>query len=144
NPPQELLDARTAYGDAQRGPAQQYKPDELHKAKVALDQAEQSFRDNGAGEKTQTLAYVAERRSQEAAAQGATAQAAPQRAQRQAAYYQMTGIALKDAQSQLAATRTQLAASEQARREAEAQAREAMDKLAAASVPVKEDTRGMV
>jgi outer membrane protein OmpA-like peptidoglycan-associated protein len=144
NPPQELVDARTAYNDAEHGPAQQYKPDELRKAKVALDLAEISLKDNGAGEKTQTLSYVAERRAQEAAAQGATAQALAQLAQTQAAYYQATGMALKDAQSQLANAQKQLAASELARREAEAQAREAMDKLAAASVPVKEEARGIV
>jgi outer membrane protein OmpA-like peptidoglycan-associated protein len=144
NPPPELVDARTAYNNAEHGPAQQYKPDELRKAKVALDLAEISLKDNGAGEETQTLAYVAERRAQEASAQGATAQALAQLAQTQTAYYQATGMALKDAQSQLAAAQKQLAASEMARKEAEAQAHEAMDKLAAAAVPVKEEARGIV
>jgi hypothetical protein len=38
--PQDLLDARSAYQRAQSGPATQYKPDQLHEAKVALDKAE--------------------------------------------------------------------------------------------------------
>jgi outer membrane protein OmpA-like peptidoglycan-associated protein len=143
-PPPELLEARSAYTEADIGPAQKYKPEELHKAKVALDKAEQSYRDNGAGEKTQTLAYVAERLAQQAGAEGATASAMDQMAQTQAAYYKATGVALEAAQGQLAATRQQLAATEQARRDAEAKAKQAMDALAAASVPVKEEPRGLV
>jgi outer membrane protein OmpA-like peptidoglycan-associated protein len=143
-PPPELVAARGAYTDAETGPAQKYKPDELHKAKVTLDQAEQSFRDNGAAEKTKDLAYVAQRQAQQAAAEGGTALALDQTAQTQAAYYKATGVALEVAQGQLNATRQQLAASEQARIDAEAKAKEAMDKLAAASVPVKQEARGVV
>ncbi len=144
NPPPELIAARSAYTQAESGPASKYKPEELHKAKVTLDQAEQSLRDNGAGDKTQTLAYVAERQAQQASAEGATALSMDQLAQTQTAYYKATGVALEAAQGELSATRQQLAASEQARRDAEAKAKDAMDKLAAASVPVKEDTRGVI
>jgi outer membrane protein OmpA-like peptidoglycan-associated protein len=144
NPPAELLDARTAYSSAATGPAQKYKPDELQKAKVALDEAEQSFRDNGSGQNTQDLAYVAERRAQQAAADGATALAMDDLAKTQAAYYQATGVALDAARGELSATRQQLVASEQARRDAEAKAKEALDKLAAESVAVKQETRGLV
>ena len=42
--PQELLDARAAFLRAQAGPASQYKPDQVHEAKDALDKAEQSVR----------------------------------------------------------------------------------------------------
>jgi outer membrane protein OmpA-like peptidoglycan-associated protein len=144
NPPVELIQARAAYADAANGPAQKYKPEELHKAKVSLDQAEQSLRDNGAGEKTQTLAYVAERSAQTASAEGATAMAQAQIAQTRADYYKATGVALEATQGQLAATQQALAASELARKNLEAQAKEAMDKLAAAKVPVKEEPRGVV
>ena len=142
--PPELVSARGAYTDAEMGPAQKYKPDELHKAKVTLDQAEQSFRDSGDSAKTKDLAYVAQRQAQQAAAEGGTALAMAQTAQTQADYYKATGVALAAAQGQLTATREQLAASEQARLDAEAKVKEAMDKLAAASVPVKEEPRGVV
>jgi outer membrane protein OmpA-like peptidoglycan-associated protein len=144
NPPPELVNARTAYANAEAGPAQKYKPEELRKAKVALDQAEQSFHDHGAGERTQDLAYVAERRAQEANSEGNMAVAMDQMAQTQAAYFKATGVALEAAQGELTATKQQLAASEQARKDAEAKAKEAMAALAAASVPVKQETRGLV
>src|SRR6187455_1617607 len=62
--PQELMDARSAYQHAQTGPASQYKPDQVHEAKVALDKAEQSFVDDPGDQKVKDLSYVAQRKSQ--------------------------------------------------------------------------------
>jgi outer membrane protein OmpA-like peptidoglycan-associated protein len=71
--PNELVNARSAYQQASQGPAAQLVPAELHKANVALDLAEQSFRKDPDSAKTKDLAYVAQRKSEQAAALGAMA-----------------------------------------------------------------------
>src|SRR6185503_16933918 len=75
--PQELSDARSAYLRAQTpgGPAAQFKPDQVHEAKVALDKAEQSFLDDPKEQKTRDLAYVAQRKAELAEASGVSQQA---------------------------------------------------------------------
>ncbi len=73
--PKELVDARSAYKQASEGPAQQYVPAELHKASEALNLAEQSFKKDPDSYKTKNLAYVAQRKSEQAAALGSTASA---------------------------------------------------------------------
>src|SRR5687768_13322937 len=60
--PQDLSNARAAYLRAQSGPAAQYKPDQVHEGKVALDKAEMSYLDDPADQKTKDLAYVAHRK----------------------------------------------------------------------------------
>ena len=71
--PSELVNARSAYQVASQGPAQQLAPAELHKAQEALYQAEQSFLAEPNSFKTKDLAYVAERKSQQADALGSIA-----------------------------------------------------------------------
>jgi outer membrane protein OmpA-like peptidoglycan-associated protein len=71
--PQELANARQAYRQASAGPVAQLAPAELHKAKLALDQAESSFKDDPTSSKTRDLAYVAERKAMNAAALGSIA-----------------------------------------------------------------------
>ena len=71
--PNELVNARSAYRQASAGPAAQLVPAELHKASVALDQAEESFQKDPDSQKTKDLAYVAQRKSEQAAALGAIA-----------------------------------------------------------------------
>ncbi|HTP29133.1 MAG TPA: DUF4398 domain-containing protein, partial [Anaeromyxobacteraceae bacterium] len=73
-PPPELSDARNSYARAEQGPAQKYKPDQLHEAQVSLDQAEKNFKEHGADERTKTLAYVASRKARLADVNGATEQ----------------------------------------------------------------------
>jgi len=68
-PPKELVDARTAYQRAQAGQAAQLDPAHLHEAKVALDNAEQSFQNDPSSDRTRDLSYVAERKSELAEAQ---------------------------------------------------------------------------
>src|SRR5579862_1793025 len=75
NPPQELVDARASYNAAEQGAATRYKPDKLHEARVALDQAEQSFKDDPGSDTTKNLAYVARRKAQLAESEGETARA---------------------------------------------------------------------
>src|SRR5450631_2309846 len=71
--PTELVNARSAYQLASEGPAQQLAPAELHKAQDALNLAEQSFRKEPDSYKTKDLAYVAQRKSEQAGALGSIA-----------------------------------------------------------------------
>jgi len=73
--PKELVNARSAYQLASEGPAQQLVPAELHKAHEALNQAEQSFLKDPDSYKTKDLAYVAQRKSEQAGALGSLAAA---------------------------------------------------------------------
>ncbi len=72
-PPKELVNARSAYQLAAQGPAQQLVPAELHKAHEALELAEQSFQNDPDSFKTKDLAYVAQRKSEQAGALGSIA-----------------------------------------------------------------------
>src|SRR6187549_3079819 len=69
-PPQELVDARSAYAEAAKGPAADLAPAQLDTAKQSLDGAQKSFDDDGASQKTKDLAYVAQRSAEIAAAEG--------------------------------------------------------------------------
>jgi len=71
--PNELVNARSAYQQVSQGPAQQLVPAELHKAREALNQAELSFQDDPSSQKTKDLAYVAQRKAEQAEALGAMA-----------------------------------------------------------------------
>lgn len=156
--PQELLDARSAYQHAQAGPAIQYKPDQVHEAKVALDIAEQSYVDDPSDQKTKDLAYVAQRRSQLAEANAANAQALSVKGQAENDAKLATKGQLAQARGQLAVAGQQLGAAGQAlagsqqqletekkaHAEADKRAKEAMDRLAASIGAVKQESRGMV
>jgi outer membrane protein OmpA-like peptidoglycan-associated protein len=72
-PPNELVNARSAYRIASEGPAEQLAPVELHKAQEALKLAEESFLKEPDSYKTKDLAYVAQRKSEKAGALGAMA-----------------------------------------------------------------------
>jgi len=71
--PSELVNARSAYQTASDGPAQKLAPAELHKAHEALNLAEQSFQKEPDSYKTKDLAYVAQRKSEQAGALGSIA-----------------------------------------------------------------------
>ena len=66
--PQQLTDAREAYRRASTGPAAQRTPAEVHKAAVALRDAEESFIREPKSYQTRDLAYIAQRKSEEAEA----------------------------------------------------------------------------
>jgi Outer membrane protein and related peptidoglycan-associated (lipo)proteins len=72
-PPNELVNARSAYRIASEGPAAQLAPVELHKAQEALNLAEQSFLKESDSYKTKDLAYTAQRKAEKAGAVGALA-----------------------------------------------------------------------
>lgn len=156
--PQELLDARSAYQHAQAGQAVQYKPDQVHEAKVALDKAEQSFVDDPADQKTKDLAYIAQRRSQLAEANAANSQAQLAKGQAENDTKQVTkgqlaqtrgqlaiaGQQLGAAGQALAGSQQQLEAEKKARADADKRAKDALDRLAASIGAVKQEPRGMV
>ena len=160
----ELVDARVAYADAATGPAATLVPADLHKAQVALEEAEAAFRDDPRGYHAKDLAYVAQRKAELAEALAAqageektTAAANSQYQTTQDAIMLNTKSDLAASQSDLAATRTdlaytqdaaattaaQLSTSEKARTLAEARASEAMAALAKMSA-VREESRGLV
>ena len=168
--PVELTNARVAYNRASSGPASQYTPSDLHKARVALDNAERSFIDEQGSQRTIDLAYVAERTAQTAEALAAGEIAKKQSSDAKEAYGAEQGVMVKQAQGALVKSREQLAEADQARVRQEQQvvtersARQESDKKAEASeqravdadqktkdvsdamakLAAKDDARGMV
>jgi outer membrane protein OmpA-like peptidoglycan-associated protein len=179
NPPQELVDARASYSAAEQGPAKTYKMDQLHEARTELDQAEAAFKDDPDAENTKTMAYLANRKAQLAAVEGATAEAIDQTNQTNGEASRTQAAGLRRAQGELSNTRQALVNQAQAldsqtaalqsetdarlradartqdadartqdadarAKRAEAMTKDALDKLALASVPVKQEARGLV
>lgn len=151
-PPPELLDARSAYIRAEGGPAAQLKPDSLHEAKVALDQAERAYADDPGAYRTKDMAYLAVRRAELAEVQARDAKAAQDKAR---AEQELTGLTqsqlsqtrqqLASASERLSGTQQQLANEKTMRESAEKRAKEAIDKLAASAAgSVKQESRGTV
>lgn len=113
--PKELVNARSAYQVASEGPAQQLVPAELHKAHEALNQAEESFKKDSDSNKTKDLAYVAQRKSEQAGALGsmAVAKASKDRAdadfqKKQAEIVQQGKQDLSDSEKRAADARAEL------------------------------------
>src|SRR6187402_872771 len=74
-PPQDLVNARSAYARANSGPAAQLSQADMHTAKVQLDAAEASFKDEGDTQNTRDQAYLALRKTEAAEVTARTAQA---------------------------------------------------------------------
>ncbi|HEY3359696.1 MAG TPA: OmpA family protein [Polyangia bacterium] len=124
--PIELANARTAYMRASMGPAAQLAPAEVHKAKAALDQAEQAFGDEPTAQRTRDLAYVAERKAQLAEALAASAGDEKRKAQAQVELQATQSQKMQETKGELSSARRDLAASERGRA-GEAQARVTAD-----------------
>ena len=143
-PPSELTNARFAYQQASEGDAKQLVPAELHKAKESLNLAEQSFKDDSDSQKTKDLAYVAQRKSEQAGKQDlsdAEKQTAEARAEldKQAAVQAGKDQADADYQRQQA----EIAKVKQDLSDAEKRNAAALAELAAIAA-VKEEQRGLV
>jgi len=63
-PPQDLINARTAYDRADKGPAHELNPADLHVAKEQLNAAETSFTNDGDTQGTRDQAYLAVRKAE--------------------------------------------------------------------------------
>ena len=143
--PKELVNARSAYQQASQGPAQQLVPAELHKAHEALNQAEQSFQKDPDSHKTKDLAYIAQRKAQQAEALGSIAAAKASKGsadadfqKKQAEIVQQGKQDLTDAEKRAADKQAELekqaavkAAATQAELEKQAAVKAANDKAAA-------------
>jgi outer membrane protein OmpA-like peptidoglycan-associated protein len=149
-PPQDLLNARSAYERASQGPAQQLAPADMHTAKEQLSSAEASFAKDGDTQDTRDAAYLAVRKTELAEVHGRTLAAkqstegvvGAMRAD-QTATVALTAAELGRSKEQLARQGVALQ-DERARREAAdkraAQAAADLAKFAS----VKQEARGMV
>jgi len=113
--PMELANARTAYQRASVGTAAQLAPAEVHKAKSALDEAEQSFVNDPKSQQTKDLAYVAERKAQLAEARGSFAAEEQRKASAQGDLQATRNEMAQKTKSDLSDSRRELAASERGR-----------------------------
>lgn len=156
-PPQDLVQARTAYDRASKGPAATLAPAELDTAKQALMRAEAAFQDEGDDPVTRDLAYIAERKAMAAEAQAGIVQAERDRIAVEKEFKKAQLASLDTAKAQLQAEReakerTKAEAEKtKAQLEAERRAREEAEKRAAAALAslneiakVKEESRGVV
>ena len=156
-PPKDLVQARTAYDRAVRGPATELAPAELDTAKQSLMRAEATFQDEGDSPITRDRAYVAERKAMAAEAQAGIVQAERDRAAVEKDFKKAQMDSLDATKAQLQAARTAgarsqaeaeqtkaaLAAEKAAREAAEKRAQEALDSLRQIA-SVKEESRGVV
>jgi outer membrane protein OmpA-like peptidoglycan-associated protein len=143
-PPQELIAARAAYNQAQKGHAREYSPSSLHNAKVSLDSAERKFDADGPSDIARSQAYIALRKAQLADTDGSTAYYQRELAMRnQQAISEHARSAAKN-RADLEQARQQLAGEEAARQAAEKRADEAIDRLNVAGAQVKHDSRGTI
>jgi len=149
-PPQELVNARTAYDRAGSGPAAQLNPADLHTAKVQLDAAEKKFREDGNTQDTRDQAYLALRKTELAEVVARTKQSnqttkgvvdAMHEDQTDAVAHTSEELALQ--QSQVAAQGAALATQGAQLKDAEKRAAQAAEDLAKFA-SVKQEARGMV
>lgn len=135
-PPQELTNARQAYQQASNGQAAQLVPAELHKAQVALADAEKSFQDDPDSYRTRDLAYIADRKAKMADALAVTVAENASMAKAKKDYEATQAEIMKKSNDQLTIARKAQVDAEKAAADAQAD----LAKLAA----VKEEARGLV
>ncbi|MBA3548772.1 MAG: OmpA family protein [Nannocystis sp.] len=155
--PTELVNARTAYAQAEQGPSKKYTPADLHIAKESLGRAEKAFKDDGDTLLVRDKAYIAQRKSELAQALARiemlklgisadgkeTAMLKDQDAARTKDELANTRDALTAQKTAGAATEKELAAEKQRRADAEARAALATADLARIA-SVKQEERGTV
>jgi outer membrane protein OmpA-like peptidoglycan-associated protein len=141
--PKELADARSAYDRASHGPAVTLAPSDLHKAKTALNSAEQAFLDEPKDQATRDLAYVALRRSQLAEVTASRASEANVREQAEQDLQKAQAQKQIETTGALTAAQASLAASLQKTDEANTRAK-ALEERLAKLADVKEDARGTI
>jgi outer membrane protein OmpA-like peptidoglycan-associated protein len=149
-PPKDLVDARTAYAQAQQGPAAKESPADLEDARKALATAEAAYSDNPSDQETADLAYVAQRKILLASARGRAVMLEKQKVAADEQFKSTATAKLDETKAALGAevsrsgmTAAALASEQKARALAEKKTREALDRLAALAA-VKDDARGTV
>jgi outer membrane protein OmpA-like peptidoglycan-associated protein len=149
-PPQELVNARTAYDRASKGPAQQLAPADMHAAKEQLDIAEALLTRDGDTQDTRDLSYLAWRKTELAESVARTLQSNQAKNGVVSAMHADEKNAVARTSAELGRTKTQLTAqgvalqNETSRRlDAEKRAAQAAEDLAKFAT-VKQEPRGMV
>jgi len=156
-PPQDLVNARSAFARANNGPARQSDPADLHAAKEQLDLAEASYSKDGDTQYTRDQAYLAVRKTELAEVVGRTRQTDKEKNGVISAMHANEKQAVARTSAELGRTRTQIASQgaalvtqgaalqdEKSRRlDAEKRAAQAAADLAKFAT-VKQDPRGMV
>jgi outer membrane protein OmpA-like peptidoglycan-associated protein len=133
-PSVELVNARRAYARVSSGPASQSVPDEVHKARTALNTAEKSFADDPKGRVGRDLAYIAERKAQLAEAKGEIARSGKDQSAADHAFKQTLSDQKDRATADAAHSRQQAASSEDQRRNEAAEHATAIDALKVARI----------
>ncbi|MCU0692543.1 MAG: OmpA family protein [Polyangiaceae bacterium] len=155
--PKQLVDARTAYARASRGPAVALAPAQLDTAKQALQAAEQSFAEEGTDPVTVDLAYIALRRVELAEAEAAREAADRERAaiDKESKTIQVAGLertqeqleqerrARQAGQAEVERTKAELETERKRSAEVEKKLSAAMASMAEVA-KVKEEARGIV
>jgi outer membrane protein OmpA-like peptidoglycan-associated protein len=141
--PKELVDARTAYAQAESSQAASLAPADLQTAREALGRAESSFTDNGDDQVTRALSYVALRKAELAEVKGNVVAATNAKEQAQKDLLNTATGTAESKSKQLEKTTDQLNTERTARIEAEKRMKDAMARLAAIAT-MKEDNRGTV
>ncbi|HEY8945860.1 MAG TPA: OmpA family protein [Polyangiaceae bacterium] len=154
-PSAELEDARSTYAAVQASEANAYAPAQVMSAKQALDRAEQAYEDDAGSFREKSLAYVAKRQAEIAAARADIIKAQRQEEAAEASYIQRQQQLRADAEQRLESTQGDLASSRrelalqatqiqeerQARLAAEQRAERALESLREVA-QVKEESRG--
>jgi outer membrane protein OmpA-like peptidoglycan-associated protein len=149
-PPQELVNARTAYERASQGQTAQVDPTDLHTAKESLEVAEKSFEQDGDTQDTRDLGYTAARRTEIAESRARGIVAATERDTTVAKMHATTAAQAQASSQQLGRANQELAAQGAAlqgevERRQDAEKRAALAAAALAKVAsVKQEARGLV
>lgn len=141
-PPAELVTARASLERARKGPAVKAAPVQLRRADLALQAAEQSFRERKADPHTRDLAYVADRQARIAEANAATALALAEQQAAQQALAKVQAATVQQSQAALVQAGQRQVQTQAALVAAEKRAAEAGEALAA--LAAKEEERGTV
>lgn len=128
-PTPELIDARAAYDEASHGIANQYAPDDVYEAKVALENAEEAHKDDPGSQKETHYAYVAHRKSLIAMEEAKQTQLVQKKKEGEDKLAEVLMQQRDQARGQLENTEGQLMTSEEQRRQAEQRAANAMASL---------------
>jgi outer membrane protein OmpA-like peptidoglycan-associated protein len=143
HPSPELVNARQAYERARTSQAAQAAPDSLVSAKQALDKAEAAYMDDAGSMEERSLAYVAERRSMRAVAEGNQRIARQVKNAADQQYAALQSEMRQEAEQRLEQASGQVSEMEREQRQ-RTQATETTIQKLARLAQVKEDARGIV
>lgn len=148
-PPNQLLDARTAYQHATSVPGASMAASDLFEARQSLDAAEQAYMKEGSSNKTKNLAYIAHRKAVAATAKAETLEAIEEKRVALADFQRfkdMHALAmrmeLERAKGALSAAQRQAEAQRQARAASEAKTQDALNRIE--GLRSAESDRGLV